>query len=127
VSVSELNSKNYRRIFIVNMLLCVPLLVLFAWPYLIFSHLLHMNTLLAWTGALLFSIPFMLTILHGYVTMAVGSGHRHYFYDWLMDHPFTYGLLFTPLLRSTRFRLTLFALSLLLLLSSAIFMVTAGA
>ena len=113
---SELNKKNYRRIFFINVLLCLPLMVLFAWPYLIFSHLLQMRPLLTWPGTLLFSLAFTLTILHGHVTMALGSAHRHHFYNWLEEHPLTYGLFFNSLLTATRFRLILLVISLLLLL-----------
>lgn len=115
---SEFSKKNYRHIFIINVLLCVPLLVLFAWPYLVFSSLLRIRVLLAWIGALLFAAPFMLTILHGHVTMALGTGHRHHFYNWLSENPLTYGLFFSPLFTRTRFRLVLLILSLLLLLVS---------
>lgn len=118
VPKSELNPRNYKRIFYVSVLLSLPALLIFAWPYYVFSSLLGLPVLATYPGALLFSFPFMLTILHGHVTLALGSAHRHHYYHWLSEHPLTYGLLFHPVFTSTRFRLVMLALSLLLLLGS---------
>jgi len=71
--------------------------------------------MIAYPGSIIFALPFMLTILHGHVTTAMGALHRHHYYNWLKDHPLTYGMLFHPIIISTRFRLSLFFLSLILL------------
>lgn len=114
--MSELNESNYRRISIINWLLSVPMMVLFAWPYFYAARLLGINELFAYFGAFIFAIPFMMTILHGHVTMALGSVHRHIYYDWMNnDKPLTYGLFFHPMFVKTRFRLVLLIISLLLL------------
>lgn len=108
---SELNRKNYRRICLINLLLSVPLLLIFSWPYFLLCELLSVQRFAAFTGAMVFALPFMLTILHGHVTMALGAAHRHHYYTWLQENPYTYGLLFHPVIISTRFRLVLFFLS----------------
>lgn len=104
---SELSRRNYKRISIINWLLCVPLLLLFAFPYIKIAGFLNIEKIIVYLGALLFSIPFMLTILHGHVTMALGSVHRHHYYRWLEENTLTYGLFFHPLFTRTRFRLIL--------------------
>ncbi|MBN2731147.1 MAG: hypothetical protein JXR26_01840 [Balneolaceae bacterium] len=114
---SELNTRNYKRIFWINCLLTGPLLVFFAWPYIIFAHLATMSSLIYYPGAFLFSIPFMLTLLHGHVTMALGSAHRHHYYNWLNEHALTYGLLFHPMFTSTRFRLVILSLSVIVFIA----------
>lgn len=63
----------------------------------------------------MFAIPFMMTIIHGHVTMALGSSHRNHYYDWLIDHPYTFGLFFHQMMVKTRFRLVLLILSLIFL------------
>lgn len=114
--MSELNESNYKRIAIINWILTVPMIVLFAWPYYLCAGLLGMDIILSYAGAFLFSIPFMLTILHGHVTMALGAVHRHYYYKWMIDDkPLTFGLLFHPVFIKTRFRLILLVVSLVLL------------
>ncbi len=104
---SELSRRNYKRISIINWLLCVPLLLLFAFPYIKIAAFLNIEEIIAYLGALLFSLPFMLTILHGHVTMALGSVHRHHYYRWLEENTLTYGLFFHPMFTRTRFRLIL--------------------
>jgi hypothetical protein len=111
---SELNTSNYKRIFYINCLLSVPLIVLFAWPYVVFGYTAQIMPVLYYVGALIFSFPFTLTILHGHVTLALGSAHRHHYYIWLEEHPLTYGLLFRALFTSTRFRLVMVALSIII-------------
>lgn len=111
---SELNERNYRRICIINWLLSIPLLLIFAWPYFFLSELFYINRNIAFAGSILFALPFMLTILHGHVTMALGAVHRHHYYNWLQEKPYTYGLLFHPVVISTRFRLILFFISLVI-------------
>lgn len=114
--MSELNEANYRRISIINWMLTVPMMVLFAWPYFYAANLMGLNTLYCYTGAFIFATPFMLTILHGHVTMALGSLHRHHYYDWMIqEKPLTYGLFFHPMFVKTRFRLIMLILSLLFL------------
>lgn len=114
--MSELNESNYKRIAIINWILSVPMIVLFAWPYHLSAGLLEIGIYLKYVGALLFSAPFMLTILHGHVTMALGAVHRHHYYKWMTDEkPLTFGLLFHPMFVKTRFRLILLVISLLIL------------
>jgi hypothetical protein len=112
MSTSELSEKNYRRIALINWGMSVPLLLIFAWPYYFLCHSVGISRAVAFPGAILFALPFMLTILHGHVTMALGALHRHHYYNWLKEYPFTYGVLFHPMITGTRFRLTLFILSL---------------
>lgn len=112
---SELSEKNYRRITLINWLIILPLLVLFAWPYYFACQLLNAGLYSSLIGSTLFALPFTATILHGYVTMALGSLHRHHYYQWLSSNPLTYGLLFHELFISTRFRLIILLASILLL------------
>ena len=112
---SELSEQNYKRISVINWVLSIPLIILFAWPYLYLSRILDIVYMLAYPGSLLFSLSLMITILHGHVTMALGSAHRDHYYEWLSDHPMTYGLFFHRTTVKTRFRLILLAGSLLLL------------
>lgn len=118
---SELNIRNYKRIAFINWLLSLPILLIFAWPYFFLSELLSVNKALSFPGSILFGLPFMLTILHGHVTMALGAAHRSLYYSWLSEAPFTYGLLFHEMIISTRFRLVLFGISLVILLSGLAF------
>lgn len=112
---SELSEQNYKRICLTNWVLSVPMIILFAWPYLYLGRLLDIVEVISYPGSLLFSLSLTITILHGHVTMAVGSPHRKHYYDWLSEHPITYGLLFHPILIKTRFRLIFLVVSLLLL------------
>jgi hypothetical protein len=109
----ELNTENYRRICIINWMLGVPFFIIFSWPFLYISNFAGIEKFMAYSGCILFSVPFVITILHGHVTMALGEAHRHHYYDWLNEHPLTYGLLFHPVIISTRFRLILLAVSFL--------------
>lgn len=118
---SELSEKNYRKIAFINWAISIPLLLIFAWPYYFFCHLIGISKLVAFPGAILFSLPFMLTILHGHVTLAMGALHRHHYYNWLKEYPFTFGVLFHPVITGTRFRLSLFILSLLILSAGYLF------
>lgn len=112
---NELSEKNYRRISFINWLLSVPLLLIFAWPYYFLSGLFYIHKIIAFPGSIIFALPFMLTILHGHVTMALGAVHRYHYYNWLQEYPFTFGVLFHPVIISTRFRLFLFFISLIIL------------
>ena len=114
---SELSESNYRRICFINWALSVPLLLIFSWPYFFLCQLLEIQRIIAFSGAILFALPFMLTILHGHVTMALGALHRQHYYEWLQGYPYTFGVLFHPVIISTRFRLTLFILSLGILIA----------
>lgn len=109
----ELNPGNFKRISVINWLLSVPFFVLFSWPYLYIANFFHIAKLITYLGCIFFSVPFMITILHGHVTMALGEAHRHHYYDWLTDHPLTFGLLFHPGMMRTRFRLILLVVSFL--------------
>ena len=113
--MSEFSKSNFQRIYFINLLLGVPLIVLFAWPYYYAAKLIGLMEVFRYLGAFMFSLPFMMTILHGHVTMALGSAHRNHYYQWLMDHPVSYGILFSRLEVSTRFRLILLIISLLFL------------
>lgn len=113
----ELNPKNFRRISIINWLLSAPFFILFAWPYWYIANFAGIEKIIIYTGCIFFSIPFMITILHGHVTMALGEAHRHHYYNWLNEHPLTFGLFFHPFMMRTRFRLILLVISFLLFLS----------
>tara|TARA_R110002096_G_scaffold97821_2_gene218032 strand:- start:1019 stop:1384 length:366 start_codon:yes stop_codon:yes gene_type:complete len=113
--MSELSESNYKRISIINWILSIPLLVLFAWPYYYAAKLLGIDETMRYIGAFIFTIPFVLTILHGHVTMALGSAHRYLYYQWLEIHPFTFGVFFHPITVKTRFRLIFLIVSLLFL------------
>lgn len=117
MSSSELNERNYLRICFINWAISLPLLLIFAWPYFFLCDLFAIPRWIAFAGSIFFALPFMLTLLHGHVTMALGAVHRDYYYYWLESNPFTYGLLFHPLLVRTRFRLSLFAISIIVLLT----------
>ncbi len=121
MSSSELSESNYRRIAYINWALSVPLLLIFSWPYFFLCELLYIHKAIAFGGSIIFGLPFMLTILHGHVTMALGAAHRHHYYSWLGEYPLTYGLLFHSIIISTRFRLFLFFLSLVVLLVGFLF------
>ncbi|MEX2462939.1 MAG: hypothetical protein WD513_01515, partial [Balneolaceae bacterium] len=99
----------------------IPLLLIFAWPYFFMSELLIIPKTVSFPGSIIFGLPFMLTILHGHVTMALGASHRHLYYSWLSMKPLTFGLLFHSVVISTRFRLLLFLLSLILLIIGYLF------
>lgn len=118
--LSELNEKNYKRIAFINWALSVPLLLIFSWPYFFLCGYFGVSKTISFPGAILFGLPFMLTILHGHVTMALGAVHRHHYYSWLAEHPLTFGLLFHPLVASTRFRLFLFMLSIFFIITGII-------
>ncbi len=112
---SELSEKNFKRISFLNWAMSLPLIILFAWPYLYICGFLSVKETVAYLGSIIFSIPFMTTILHGNVTTALGSAHRHHYYNWLCEKPVTFGLFFSPLFMKTRFRLVMVLISLVLL------------
>ncbi|MDZ7689909.1 MAG: hypothetical protein U5K69_01925 [Balneolaceae bacterium] len=108
---SELSEYNFKRISLINWSLAFPLIFLFGWPYLYLCSYFGIDELFAYSGAFLFALPFIFTILHGHVTMAIGTAHRHHYYKWLSEVPYTYGLLFHEIFTKTRFRLSLLAFS----------------
>lgn len=110
----ELSAKNFKRISILNWLLSFPFFLLFSWPYLYIANFMNLESVVTYIGCIFFSLPFMITILHGHVTMALGEAHRHHYYEWLNKHPLTHGLLFHPVMKRTRFRLILLVISILL-------------
>lgn len=113
----ELNPGNFRRISIINWLLSVPFFLLFAWPYWYIADFAGIEKIITYVGCTFFSVPFMITILHGHVTMALGEAHRHHYYNWLHEKPLTYGLFFHPGMMRTRFRLIFLVISVLLFLA----------
>lgn len=113
----ELSTGNFKRISLTNWLLSLPFFVLFSWPYWYIANFAGIANTLTYVGCIFFSIPFVITILHGYVTMALGEAHRHHYYDWLDEHPLTYGLLYHPVMMRTRFRLILLVISILLFIA----------
>ncbi len=117
MSDSELSEKNYRKIFWLNSLLTVPMMLLFSWPYYEFSHIIGLSFLFSAIGSFTFALPFTLTVMHGYVTKSLGTMHRNHYYLWLRNKSLSYGILFRPILIRTRFRLTLFIISLLILIT----------
>lgn len=113
--MSEFSNSNFIRISLINWILSVPMIVLFAWPYYYTAKLIGLAEALRYIGAFIFSIPFMITIIHGHVTMALGSIHRIHYYSWLKTNPHTFGIFYNEVLISTRFRLILLIISLLFL------------
>lgn len=118
---SELSERNFQRIWLINWSLAPAMLILFAWPYFLLCSILGTPELVKWLGAFIFASPFMMTVLHGHVTMSMGAVHRHHYYDWLRKHPFTYGIFFHPVMFRTRFRLMLVIIGLSLIPFSRIF------
>lgn len=108
---NELSTDNFKRINSINWILTFPLAVLFSWPYYAFGVLFNLNKTLLLFGTIFFAIPFIITILHGHVTLAIGHAHRHLFYDWLEKNPYSWGLMFHKIMISTRFRLAFLAVS----------------
>ncbi len=114
----ELTERNYKRISMINWLLTPAMLILFSWPYYYLCQVLQIDHFTSIVGALFFASPFTMTVLHGHITMALGSLHRHHYYDWLEQHPLSFGLLFHPIMFRTRFRLILLLVSFIILLLS---------
>ncbi len=111
----ELQQSNFWRICIINWLLVGPVLLLFGLPYYVVAKNVLGNHYLWLPGSLLFAMPFMLTVLHGHVTIAVGRAHRNHYYEWLENRPFSAGLGYHPMLLTTRFRFGMILMALLLL------------
>lgn len=118
---AELSERNFIRIGLINWFMSLPLLLFFSWPFWKMSNLLFESNPIHLLSALLFGLPFMLTILHGHVSIALGALHRDMYYRWLTEYKYSYGLGFSPLFVSTRFRITLLSASLILFLAEIIF------
>ncbi len=117
MAYSELSVKNFKRICLINWSLTLPMMLLFAWPFFLFARWTSVHEYIAYTGAFFFALPFMITVLHGHVTMALGALHRHHYYKWLTLYPFTWGFMFRSMMFRTRFRLTLLFFASLILFS----------
>jgi hypothetical protein len=107
MSYSELSEKNFRRICVINWSLTLPVMLLFAWPFYLLAVWTGVSAEIAFSSSFLFALPFMMTVLHGHVTMALGALHRHHYYEWLARYPFSLGFLFHPVMFRTRFRLAI--------------------
>lgn len=114
MAYSELSERNFKRIALINWLLTVPMLLIFAWPYYLLGKWSGISFPPAFIGSFIFALPFMMTVLHGHVTMALGALHRDKYYEWLSGHPLSYGFFFHPIMFRTRFRLSIFLFSLLI-------------
>lgn len=112
----ELNSRNFKRISLINWLISGPLLILFAWPYLIIAGSIGIHELIIVAGSLLFAIPFSLTIIHGHISVAVGPLHRDSYYYWQQNRKGLLKWAFHPELFRTRIRLGMIFSSLAFLL-----------
>lgn len=115
MAYQELTERNYRRISLINWVLAPAMLIVFAWPYYLLCQLLGFHQLAAFAGSLFFAAPFMMTVLHGHVTMSLGALHRHLYYEWISRRPLTHGFFFHPIFFLTRFRLSLFLVSMVFL------------
>jgi hypothetical protein len=112
--MNELHQKNFERIYRINWVLCGPFLLMFGWPYYMVASLFCPD-IAALTGALFFSIPFTLTILHGHISVAIGTLHRDQYYSWQARRNRLFRVSFHPVLFTTRFRLILLLISLLIM------------
>ncbi|HAC14694.1 MAG TPA: hypothetical protein DCE78_01935 [Bacteroidetes bacterium] len=112
----ELTINNFKRIYRLNWIISGPVLFMFAWPYFILSRILDQHIYYSMLGCFLFAIPFTLTILHGHISVAIGPLHRNNFYKWQQNKKGITKLAFHPVLFSTKIRLILIMLSLILLL-----------
>jgi len=121
MSYSELTERNYRRICYINWSLTLPMLILFAWPYYLVAVWTGVSQAIANIGAIIFALPFMMTVLHGHVTMALGALHRHHYYNWLSQYPLSLGFFFHPVMFRTRFRVSILVIALLVMIISWIF------
>ena|SRR5690606_3363576 len=111
----ELTINNFKRIYKLNWIMSGPILILFAWPYYILAQLLDLlifNTIL---GSILFATPFTLTILHGHISLALGPLQRDNYYKWQQNKKGIAKLTFHPVLFTTRVRLSIIVISLILL------------
>jgi hypothetical protein len=114
----ELDTKNFSRIFRLNWLIAGPVLLLFAWPYLLVCQHFGVDRLLNLVGAFFFSMPFCLTIVSGHIAVAVGPLHFQRYFEWQQNLPGILKFAFHPVLFKTEYRLSAFAISLLILVIS---------
>jgi hypothetical protein len=112
----ELDIKNFKRIFRINWLIAGPVLVLFAWPYLLICQHFGADRLINLVGAFFFSLPFTLTIVSGHISVAVGPLHFTRYFDWQQNLNGFFKYAFHPMLFRTEFRLVSLVLSLLILI-----------
>jgi hypothetical protein len=110
---NELTQKNFKRIAFINWSLTPILLFFFAWPFYRLGLMANSNLFFNYLASLTFAFGFTLTILHGHVSIAIGSLHRHVYYKWLVKNPFTFGILFREFMTTTRFRISLIIVSIL--------------
>lgn len=103
----ELQPANFKRIALINWSLTPLLLFFFAWPFYRLGVIVGSQHEINILSSFIFATSFTLTILHGHVSVAVGSLHRSVYYNWLEANRNTYGLLFSTLFITTRFRLSL--------------------
>lgn len=103
---NELTDNNFKRISVINWSLAPLLMFFFSWPFFRLGEMADSNIYFNYAGTLLFAFGFSLTILHGHVSVAIGSLHRHLYYKWLTENKFTYGFLFTNFMTKTSVRLS---------------------
>ena len=92
---------------------------MFGWPY----YLLVVpgaGVEVGLAGGFLFSLTFTLTILHGHIAVALGSLHIDQYYGWQMSKKALSRLAFHPVLFTTRFRVMVFSISIVLLMGSLV-------
>jgi|AntAceMinimDraft_1070359.scaffolds.fasta_scaffold14523_2 hypothetical protein len=102
--MSELSTKNFHRVGIINLLMSIPLFGLFSWIGFSLCYALQNNWPISLIAATLCAFPMMLTMLHGHVTMAIGVTHRDKYYHWLNQKTNPWGWFFHPIFISTKFR-----------------------
>jgi hypothetical protein len=107
----ELNEKNLNRIYRINWVISGPLLVIFIWPYLLLADVLEMNTLYAAIGGFFFAVPFALTVIHGHISIALGTLHRDLYYNWQKRQVGIYKWAFNPIFFTTKMRLFMIIVS----------------
>jgi len=117
---NELTDQNYKRISIINWCLTPLLMFFFSWPFYRLGLMASSNLFFNYIGSILFALGFSLTILHGHVSVAIGSLHRHLYYEWLTQNRLTYGFLFVNFMTKTSVRLSLIVLALLVQITGII-------
>ncbi len=113
MKVSEINEKNFKRIYRINWILCGPLLLIFSWPYLIIGEMAELPLLFLLTGSLFFAVPFTLTVLHGHISVALGTLQRGLYYEWQKKKVGFFKYPFHPVLFMTRMRIVMIGFSLI--------------
>jgi hypothetical protein len=114
----ELSEQNFRRISWINILLTPLLLILFAWPYAVIGLWFDFPETWLYAGTFLFAFPLTLTIIHGHVTIALGALQRSHYSRMAGTPPLGIRILWIrPIFFTTRFRLILLIISLVMLIS----------